>query len=143
MSVRDTITLLGGRELLGDWVWSELELAVAVEERLPPAALDALLKSGAVSEPEVERLVMPIAIARDRANRGERLTVEESDRLARLAHTVTYVGQMFQDEDKAAHWLRTPVWGLRGMVPLELAATALGARVVEGAAVKMASGVCA
>jgi putative toxin-antitoxin system antitoxin component (TIGR02293 family) len=61
----------------------------------------------------------------------EPLTVEESDRLVRLARTQALAEDVFADVVKANRWLCERLGILGGKAPLELAQTDAGARVVE------------
>jgi putative toxin-antitoxin system antitoxin component (TIGR02293 family) len=62
---------------------------------------------------------------------NEPLTVEESDRLVRLARIQALAEDVFADVVKANRWLRERLGILGGKAPLELAQTDAGARVVE------------
>jgi putative toxin-antitoxin system antitoxin component (TIGR02293 family) len=68
---------------------------------------------------------------RHRKERKEPLTVEESDRLVRLARVQALAEDVFGDVVKANRWLRERLGILSGRAPLELAQTDAGARVVE------------
>ena len=71
---------------------------------------------------------------------GQRLTLDESDRLARVARVLAVAGASFGSADKAGRWLRRPSRGLRGEVPLALVVTTGGARLVEDELTRIASG---
>ncbi len=74
---------LGGHSVLGSVVRSQADLAVAVTNRLPLAALAGLSSAG-LSEQEFERFVIPQRTRRHRADKKQKLTVDESDRAVRL-----------------------------------------------------------
>jgi len=61
----------------------------------------------------------------------QRLTAQESDRLARLARILTYASNVFVTEEKASSWLTRPHRVLQGTAPIELLDTDLGTQVVE------------
>lgn len=72
--------------------------------------------------------------ARTLARRKEqgRLDPEESDRLVRASRIFARALELFEGEpEEARRWLTTPQPGLGRKVPLELAATDVGAREVE------------
>ncbi len=122
---------LGGREILGADVSTDLQLQAMVAKGFQPRVVDALIRNGAISGKEIGVLhIAPRTLARRKARR-QRLTVEESDRVARIARIVAYAADVFADEDKAARWLRTANLSLGDQVPLELSSTETGARVVE------------
>jgi putative toxin-antitoxin system antitoxin component (TIGR02293 family) len=80
---------------------------------------------------------------RHRKERKEPLTVEESDRLVRLARVQALAEDVFGDVVKANRWLRERLGILSGRAPLELAQTAAGARVVEQIVAKIDWGAAA
>jgi putative toxin-antitoxin system antitoxin component (TIGR02293 family) len=140
--VEEVARKLGGRSVLGRLVRSQAELALAVRERLPLAALKGLAEAG-LSEGEIERFVIPSRTRRHRAEKKQPLTVEESDREVRLLRIQTVAEETFEDRDKAAVWLRRPLAELGGVSPLAVAETEAGARVIETVLAKIAWGAAA
>ena len=105
-------------------------MASAVELGLPVAAIDALRKAG-VTDREIGNLVIkPRTLSHRRAKRS-RLTVEESDRAARVARVVALAGRTFASRDKANAWLHSELSALDGRRPMDLIRTHAGARIVE------------
>ena len=133
---------LGGTAVLGAKILSTLDLAQAIKRRFPLAALAGLTKAG-FSDPEIDRLVIPQRTRRHRAERKQPLTVEESDRAARLARVQTVAEETFGDAAKAATWLRRPLREIGGEAPLDASRTEAGARVVETVLAKIAWGAAA
>lgn len=121
---------LGGSQVLGREVASEADLAQVVLDRIPLRAL-ASVQSNGFSDREIERFVIPARTRRHRREHEERLTVDESDRLVRLARVQALAEDVFGDADKANRWLRQELATLNRIAPLELAKTEAGARVVE------------
>ena len=66
-----------------------------------------------------------------RRKQAGRLAPDESERLLRLERLLALAEEMFCDVDEAVRWLKTPKSALGGNVPLEYAATEVGAREVE------------
>ena len=133
---------LGGERVLGTVVRSQADLARAVRDRLPLAALKGLAAAG-LTDAEVDRLVIPERTRRHRAERNQPLTVEESDRAVRLLRIQTLAEETFGDREKAHRWLRRSLAALRGEPPLTVAQTEAGARVVETILAKIAWGAAA
>src|SRR5438552_9389396 len=106
---------------------SEYEIYDAVRAGLPKSALAQLVAVGHLSREEANRIVPPRTLAR----RGERLTPEESDRVSRIARIIARARETLGDDEKTHRWLRKPNRALKGAVPLELAQTDAGARLVE------------
>jgi putative toxin-antitoxin system antitoxin component (TIGR02293 family) len=137
--VEEVARKLGGQAVLGTMVRSQADLALAVQSRLPLAALTWLTKAG-LSEQEIERFVIPQRTRRHRAAKNQPLTVEESDRAVRLLRIQTLAEETFGDKEKANRWLRRPLAELHGEPPLVVAQTEAGARVIEAILGKIAWG---
>ena len=133
---------LGGQPVLGSDVRSQADLALAVRNRLPLAALKGLTRAG-LSEQEIEKYVIPQRTRRHRADKNQPLTVEESDRAVRLLRVQTLAEDSFADKEKANRWLRRVLTELDGEAPLVVAQTEAGARVVETILGKIAWGAAA
>jgi putative toxin-antitoxin system antitoxin component (TIGR02293 family) len=133
---------LGGRQVLGQQVTSEADLARLVHRRIPLRAI-AHLARGGFSDREIQQLVIPERTQRHRRTRREPLTVEESDRLVRLARVQALAEDVFADATNANRWLRQGLGILGGRPPLEVARTDAGARVVEQVLAKIDWGAAA
>jgi putative toxin-antitoxin system antitoxin component (TIGR02293 family) len=140
--VEEVARKLGGQSVLGTIVRSQADLALAVRNRLPLAALKGLIQAG-LTEQEIERFVIPQRTRRHRADKEQPLTVDESDRAVRLLRMQTMAEETFRDNEKANRWLRRPLTELGGEAPLVLAQTEAGARVVETILAKIAWGAAA
>ena len=105
-------------------------MASAVELGFPVDAIDALRETG-VTDREIGNLVIkPRTLSHRRAKRS-RLTVEESDRAARVARIVALARRTFANRDKADRWLHRELSALDGRRPMDLIRTHAGARIVE------------
>ncbi|WP_128290632.1 antitoxin Xre/MbcA/ParS toxin-binding domain-containing protein [Afifella aestuarii] len=140
--VEEVARKLGGSSVLGSAVRTQAELAVAVRNRLPLAALKGLAEAG-LSEQEIEKFVLPQRTRRHRSEKRQPLTVEESDRAVRLLRIQTVAEDTFGDKEKANFWLRRPLAELHGDMPLLVAQTEAGARVIETILGKIAWGAAA
>ncbi len=130
---------LGGAELLECDVRSDADMARAVELGFPTVTLSALAEHG-VTDREIARLIInPRTLAHRRA-KGQRLTVEESDRAARVARTVALAERTFANRDKASRWLHKELRTLDDLRPIDLIRTNAGARLVEDALMRIAWG---
>jgi putative toxin-antitoxin system antitoxin component (TIGR02293 family) len=121
---------LGGHQALGTDVSSEADLARIVDRGIRLVVLDHVLRAG-FTQQEVERLIIPARTLRHRRTKKTALSVEESDRVVRLTRIQALAEDVFGDVDKANSWLRAGLGILDGKVPLELARTEAGARLVE------------
>ena len=140
--VQEVARKLGGQPVLGSVVRSQADLALAVRNRLPLAALKGLTRAG-LSEQEIEKYVIPQRTRRHRADKNQPLTVEESDRAVRLLRVQTLAEDSFADKEKANRWLRRTLNELGGEAPLTVAQTEAGARVIETILGKIAWGAAA
>ena len=102
-----------------------------VEAGLPVKMLRVIMRDYGLTISDLAKVIAPRRTLDRRLKAGERLTVEESDRLARLMRLLDIATDIFKDKDWVRDWLlRTkPVLGNR--VPLDLIATDAGGRLVE------------
>ena len=121
---------LGGRRILGRELASEADLAQVVLSRIPEQAVSAV-QGTSFSDREIERFVIPARTRRYRREHKQPLTVEESDRLVRLARVQALAEDVFGDTGKANQWLRQGLGVLNGQTPLELARIEAGIRLIE------------
>jgi len=122
---------LGGKRVLERDVQTDFDLVDAIEEGLPIAAAEAVIRAGTLSASEIHDLVIPRRTLAHRKDKGQRLTAEQSDRLTRVVRVAARAEEAIGDADKAARWLRKPNRALQGKRPLELLESDLGARLVE------------
>jgi putative toxin-antitoxin system antitoxin component (TIGR02293 family) len=121
---------LGGRRVLGREIACDADLVAVVTAAIPLQPLTAMPKAG-FSEREIERFVIQSRTRRHRDARHEPLTLDESDRLVRLARVQALAEDVFGDADNGNRWLREELGILGGKTPLEVARTETGARIIE------------
>ena len=109
---------------------TDQDLVKLVEQRLPSRALDGLRQSG-VTDEEIYALVVPRRTLTHRRARREALSLEESDRVVRVARVIALCEEVFGDQERGWRWLRDAKRQFRGRAPLDLLATEAGARLVE------------
>jgi putative toxin-antitoxin system antitoxin component (TIGR02293 family) len=132
---------LGGRKVLKVEVRSDLDLAQVIHIGLPTRAVEAVLASGLLDPRELYELVVPRRTLAHRKEKRQRLTPEQSDRLARVVRVVARADEALGDEAKAARWLRKPNRGLAGRRPIDLLESDIGARMVERVLTRVEHGV--
>jgi putative toxin-antitoxin system antitoxin component (TIGR02293 family) len=121
---------LGGRQVLGQEVTSDADLARLVHRRISLRAL-AYIKRGGFSDSEIQQFIIPERTQRHRKAQRKPLSIEESDRLVRMTRIQALAEDVFVDPKNANRWLREGLGVLGGKSPLEVARTDAGARVVE------------
>ena len=131
MSAVTVAAALGGIRVLKTDIRSDFDLAAAAMEGFTAEAAREIVERGLLTADELYGLVIPRRTFDRRLAAGQPLTVTESDRLLRATRTVVRAIEALGSADKAATWLRTPNRALRGMVPLALLETDIGARMVE------------
>ena len=130
---------LGGVGGVGLEVRSDEDMAGAVARGFGVKAIEALRESG-VTEAEMSSLIIkPRTLSHRRANGGT-LTVDESDRAARVARGLVLAERTFASRDKAHRWMHRRLGSLDGQAPMELIRTDAGARVVENLLARIAWG---
>ena len=127
-------------EILHLDIGSEADVVAAVRAGIPAASLaERMAQLGA----EVV-LVGPDSTIRRRVQAKQNLTVDESERLVRLARVRAQALELYRDQAQAQAWLTTPRRYLEDhdpITPYELAVTDAGARLVEGLILKTAHGI--
>ena len=126
-------------ELVGQTIRSETDVLGVVRKGLPASAVFGFAREFTL-DPE---LVAPSSTLRRRAGKNEALTVEESERLMRIARVTSLAEALYNDEERAKRWLGKPgafVPGEPAISPLALAATEAGARIVESVIQRVAYG---
>ncbi|MBS1911105.1 MAG: DUF2384 domain-containing protein [Bacteroidetes bacterium] len=112
----------------------------SIRAGLPLKSVTIVAESARMSATEIERIIPRRTLAHRKA-RKERLSLEESNRLIRVARTVALAFETFQDLEKGRTWLRQPNRALAGHPPMELLDTDAGARLVESVLGRIAHGV--
>ena len=108
---------------------SEVALVATARTGLSPKVLKRLSAVGLRAE-DLAFIIPPRTLSH-RLAKGERLTVDESDRALRLARIIAMTEIVFGDHVKALAWLRAPKGQFGDACALELIRTEAGARVVE------------
>ena len=130
---------LGGPDTLGCEVRSDADLAKVVESGLPTECLQALGRHG-VSDQEIHLLIINPRTLSHRRLKAQRLTLEESDRAARVARSFALAERTFANREKATAWLHRELGILRGRRPIDMIRTHAGARIVEDLLARIAWG---
>lgn len=139
MDAIDTAAALGGAAVLGAAIESEVEFVQLVAAGLPSEALNQLAALGELTAAEMEQIIPRRTLSHLKAR--ERLTSEQSDRVARAAGVLAYAHTVFGNRVKANRWMRQPNRALAGVAPLSLLRSGSGARLVETILARIAYGV--
>ncbi len=102
-----------------------------IERGVPLRALEDFSIYSGLPLKELLEVVIPARTLKHRRNRNEPLSLEESDRLARVARLYELGVKVFGDRDKARRWLSKPKIRFDERSPLSVMHTDLGGRSVE------------
>lgn len=131
MTAEAVAVALGGRKTLHADVHSDLDLAAAAMHGISADAAAKVVESGLLFPEELYALVIPRRTFDRRREDKQPLTIVEADRLLRAVRVIVRAIDALGSADKARTWLRTANRSLRGLVPLSLLETDIGARMVE------------
>ncbi len=146
MTALDTVEFLGGSNVFGRAVSSDLELANEVARGFPSGSLDVVLRtlqSDAIPQASIYAVIGSARTLQRKRQRRTRLTRDESDRLARLARLAVRAGEALGSSEKGQRWLGKPNRALDGMRPLDLLASDTGSVLVEDVLARIEHGVFA
>jgi putative toxin-antitoxin system antitoxin component (TIGR02293 family) len=135
-------TALGGRAVMaaeptapGDWIQR-------IEAGLPVASAMAFKEALELTNSELAAVLGVSARTLARLDPARsRLDLVSGDRLVRAARLLAIAVDVLEDVRSAVQWLKTPQRALGGAIPLQRAATDVGAREVETLLGRMEHGV--
>lgn len=142
MTVAAIAEVLGGKKTLKRKIETSSDLMELTRAGLPVAILSAIAHSLAVHRVTVAALlgISERTLSR-RVTINARLTVEESDRMVRLARVLALAKETLGGMDKAGRWLQTRNRALEGERPFDRLDTDAGVRSVEQVLGRIAYGV--
>lgn len=103
----------------------------AVERGVPLAALEEFAAYSGFSLKELIEVVIPPRTLKHRRQRREPLSIDESDRLARVARIYALAVRVYGDRDDGREWLTGPKNRFEGKTPLAMLRTAAGEHAVQ------------
>ncbi len=130
---------------IGTWLGisppkNDQQILELVESQLATSAVNRLLALG-FTRAEIDALVIPLRTLQHRRSRREKLSVEESDRVLRLARVLSQAEVVYESRERALAWLRRGNPRLRGRNPLEMLKTDTGSRLVEELLIQIDEGI--
>lgn len=144
MTTSDTVAFLGGPEIFGRAIESELDLAAEVSRGFPSAALEcvvARLHCDAIPRASIYAVVGATRTLQRKRQDSSMLSREQSDRLARLARVAVRAAEALGSTDAARRWLGKSNRGVNGERPLDLLSSDPGTRLVEDVLGRLEHGV--
>ena len=132
---------LGGRKAFRDEPASLGEWVKRINAGLPVASALAIKDALHLTQEELGRLLGVSTRTVLRWSPNAKLDSVSGDRLVRTARLLAIATGVLEDQSAAARWLRAPQSALGDAIPLEVAATDVGARAVEDLLGRMEHGV--
>jgi putative toxin-antitoxin system antitoxin component (TIGR02293 family) len=117
-----------------DFTYSDLARGV-------PARTVRELQRDKVLSPADAAMIIPPRTLERRLSANGNLKLEEADALARLVRVVRHARDVFEKDDIADEWLRSPNPALQNDVPILMARTDTGAREVDAVLTRIEYGV--
>jgi putative toxin-antitoxin system antitoxin component (TIGR02293 family) len=102
-----------------------------VERGLPISRLEEFSAYSGFALKDLLEVVIPARTLKHRRRRNEPLSMDESDRLVRVARLYELGVKVFGNPDKARRWLSKPKDRFDGRSPLAMMRTGLGGNAVE------------
>lgn len=118
---------------------SQEDIDQLIEAGFAVDTLDVLCATAALSQSERDQIV-PLRNVGATLARGERLTVEESEYLLRMAHIFALAESIFACGEKAKRWLFSAKQRFSGENPIAMVSTVSGTRQVETLLIQGAEG---
>jgi len=108
-----------------------LDLAEAIERGFPVTTVDRIAKLYAPGDPSFAYMIVPRATLARQKRARRRLSLEQSDRAARLARVWAVALSVWKSPEAARRFLFERHQLLEGRRPVDVARTAVGARMLE------------
>jgi len=133
-SLQETSDLLGGSQILGSQIKSELDAHELLHRGLPRAALSKLVDNLHVIQVDeaTEALGMSLrTLQRHKNTPVEHLDVQQSGRTWKFAEILAKATRVLGSQGEAELWLKSPAIGLDRKRPIDLLTTPAGVKLVE------------
>ena len=102
-----------------------------IEAGLPLTEMSRFVATSGVELKDIYETVIPARTLKHRRARREPLSVDESDKLARLVRVWTQSVAVLGDAPRATAWLHAPKRRFDGRTPMQMLRTEVGGRMVE------------
>lgn len=130
VAVAKVVEALGGPHVLGEAVHDLAGLTAAVARGFPRSVVREVATHASPARGEVRNQIAALVASPATLKRSVRLSPDASARAERLARVVALAQRALGGPDEARAWLTDP-HPMLGAMPIEVAATDLGARQVE------------
>jgi putative toxin-antitoxin system antitoxin component (TIGR02293 family) len=111
-----------------------------VQRGVPISALEQFAVYSGFALKDLLEVVIPSRTLKHRRQRKEPLSLDESDRLARVARIYALAVKVFSDTVDGREWMTFPIDRFEGKTALEMLRTETGGRQVEEALIQIDEG---
>ncbi|TPG75874.1 antitoxin Xre/MbcA/ParS toxin-binding domain-containing protein [Pseudomonas arsenicoxydans] len=118
---------------------SDQDIQQLIEAGFLATRVKVLCDRGTLSNAGREQVISLKTLKKRLAN-GQRLSVNQSDRLFRVVHITAMAEVLFESDEKARRWLSTPKTRFSGKSPIAMLSTSPGTRQVEEMLIQFAEG---
>lgn len=118
---------------------SDQDIHELIEAGFLAARVKVLCERGTLSNAGREQ-VISLKTLKKRLAKGQRLSVNQSDRLFRVVHITAMAEVLFESDEKARRWLSKPKTRFSGKSPIAMLLTSPGTRQVEEMLIQLAEG---
>lgn len=138
-----TAQMLGGVSVLGVNVSSERDLEKVILDGLPSQAVIKIIDRIYPGQTDKYYQLVPRSTLLRRQKEGSLLSLEESQKVERIARVFSFAIEVWGSENKAREFMKKPHPMLDDRTPFEASLNELGARQVEQILGRLMFGVCA
>lgn len=118
---------------------SDQDIHELIEAGFLAARVKMLCDRGTLSAAGRDQIIALKTLKKRLAN-GQRLSVNQIDRLFRVVHITAMAEVLFESDEKARRWLSKPKTRFSGKSPISMLSTSQGTRQVEEMLVQLAEG---
>jgi len=112
----------------------------SVEHGISLDELAAFVADSGLGWPDIYEAVIPSRTLKHRKSRSEPLSLDESDRFARLVRLYRFAIKVFGERERALRWLGKPKHRFEERTPIQMLRTESGGRLVEEMLVQIEEG---
>jgi len=132
--VATATTLLGGREVIGSSIESDLDVHEMLRRGLPRAALGNLVENLLVIGVDEASEALGVSVRTLQRHKHApvvHLNLEQSGRTWKFAEVLAKATRVLGSQEEAEQWLKRPAIGLDQRRPVDLLTTPAGVKLVE------------
>lgn len=113
-------------------LWTALDQDLSsVESGVALSTLNTFIGESGLRPADIYEVVLPARTLKHRKARNEPLSLDESDKLARLVRVFNQAVRTFGDPEKGRQWLNAPKKRFADRTPIQMLRTEIGGRMVE------------